>query len=120
MGAHGPTICRATSSRRDISWKVRLMSWAGAHYRPPGVDINDPRLSPLRAPDLPGCRLPTKAQSRFEHALAIARQQQAKSWELRAAMSLARLWHDQGKLQKRANCLLRFTGALRRGSTRAI
>ena len=30
------------------------MSWAGAHYRPPGVDINDPRLSPLRAPDLSG------------------------------------------------------------------
>ena len=29
--------------------------------------------------------------------LAIARQQQAKSWELRAAMSMARLWRDQGK-----------------------
>ena len=28
---------------------------------------------------------------------APARQQQAKSWELRAAMSLARLWRDQGK-----------------------
>jgi class 3 adenylate cyclase/predicted ATPase len=33
----------------------------------------------------------------FEGALAVARQQQAKSWELRAAMSLARLWRDQGK-----------------------
>ena len=33
----------------------------------------------------------------FEHALAIARTQQAKSWELRAAMSMARLWRDQGK-----------------------
>ena len=30
----------------------------------------------------------------------IARQQQAKSWELRAAMSLARLWRDQGKVQQ--------------------
>jgi class 3 adenylate cyclase/predicted ATPase len=40
-----------------------------------------------------------KAQSYLEHALAIARQQQAKSWELRAAMSLARLWRDQGKVQ---------------------
>ena len=39
----------------------------------------------------------TKAQSHFERALAVARQQQAKSWELRAAMSLARLWRDQGK-----------------------
>jgi predicted ATPase len=29
--------------------------------------------------------------------LAVARQQQAKSWELRAAMSMERLWRDQGK-----------------------
>ena len=41
-----------------------------------------------------------KAEAHFERALAIARQQQAKSWELRAAMSLARLWRDQGKVQQ--------------------
>ena len=35
--------------------------------------------------------------SALERALAIARSQQAKSWELRAAMSMARLWRDQGK-----------------------
>ena len=38
-----------------------------------------------------------KAEACFEHALAVARQQQAKSWELRAATSMARLWRDQGK-----------------------
>ena len=38
-----------------------------------------------------------KAEGYFERALAIARTQQAKSWELRAAMSMARLWRDQGK-----------------------
>ena len=38
-----------------------------------------------------------KAQAYFERALAIARKQQAKSWELRATMSLARLWRGQGK-----------------------
>jgi predicted ATPase len=32
--------------------------------------------------------------------LAVARQQRAKSWELRAAMSLACLWRDQGKVQQ--------------------
>jgi predicted ATPase len=42
----------------------------------------------------------TKAEAYFEHALAIARAQQAKSWELRAAMSMARLWRDQGKRQQ--------------------
>ena len=41
-----------------------------------------------------------KAQAHFERALEVARQQQAKSWELRAAMSLARLWRDQGKVQQ--------------------
>jgi predicted ATPase len=38
-----------------------------------------------------------KAEAFFERALATARQQQAKSWELRTAMSMARLWRDQGK-----------------------
>jgi len=41
-----------------------------------------------------------KAQTYFERALVVAREQQAKSWELRAAMSLARLWRDQGKPQQ--------------------
>jgi predicted ATPase len=41
-----------------------------------------------------------KAQAYFERALAVARQQRAKSWELRAAMSMARLWRDQGKVQQ--------------------
>jgi class 3 adenylate cyclase/predicted ATPase len=41
-----------------------------------------------------------RAEAYFERALAIARQQQAKSWELRAAMSLARLWREQGKKQQ--------------------
>ena len=41
----------------------------------------------------------TKAEAYFDRALAVAREQQAKSWELRAAMSMARLWRDQGKHQ---------------------
>ena len=38
-----------------------------------------------------------EAEAYFERALSVARQQQSKSWELRAAMSMARLWRDQGK-----------------------
>ena len=43
---------------------------------------------------------PAKAEAYFKHALAVARQQQAKSFELRASMSMARLWRDQGKVQQ--------------------
>ena len=38
-----------------------------------------------------------EAEACFQQAIAIARRQQAKSWELRAAMSLGRLWQRQGK-----------------------
>ena len=41
-----------------------------------------------------------KAETYFERALAVARQQQSKSFEVRASMSLARLWRDQGKMQQ--------------------
>ena len=41
-----------------------------------------------------------KAEAYFERALAVARQQQAKSWELRASMSLAHLWRSQGKVRE--------------------
>ena len=40
---------------------------------------------------------PGEAEACFQQALAVARRQQAKSLELRAAMSLARLWQQQGK-----------------------
>ena len=40
------------------------------------------------------------AETCFQHAIAIARQQHAKSWELRAATSLARLWQGQGKREE--------------------
>jgi predicted ATPase len=38
-----------------------------------------------------------KAETCFQQALDVARRQEAKSLELRAAMSLARLWQQQGK-----------------------
>jgi predicted ATPase len=41
-----------------------------------------------------------EAETDFHHAVDIARQQQAKSLELRAVMSLARLWHQQDKRQE--------------------
>ena len=50
------------------------------------------------------------AEEYFARALAIARAQQAKSWELRAAMSMARLWRDQGKRQQAHDLLAQVYG----------
>jgi predicted ATPase len=41
--------------------------------------------------------VPDRAEACYRRALERARSQQAKSWELRAATSLARLWRDQGR-----------------------
>jgi acetyl esterase/lipase len=47
-----------TQSRLDFAegyfLERPLMTWAGGHYLPSGVDLTDPRLSPLRATDLSG------------------------------------------------------------------
>jgi class 3 adenylate cyclase/predicted ATPase len=48
----------------------------------------------------------SQAGAYFERALSIARTQQAKSWELRAAMSMARLWRDQGKRNEARDLLI--------------
>jgi predicted ATPase len=42
----------------------------------------------------------SKAESCFQRAISIAQNQSAKSWELRAATSLAKLWQGQGKRQE--------------------
>jgi len=39
---------------------------------------------------------PEAAEELYRKALSIAREQEAKLWELRATVSLARLWRDQG------------------------
>jgi predicted ATPase/DNA-binding winged helix-turn-helix (wHTH) protein len=63
------------------------------------VHIYDAELSRLKGTLLLQQAVPdaSQAEACFRQALDIARQQQAKSWELRAAISLARLWQQQGK-----------------------
>ena len=50
----------------------------------------------LRQPETPQA----EAEAWLQRALDVARRQEAKSLELRAAMSLARLWQQQGKRQE--------------------
>jgi DNA-binding winged helix-turn-helix (wHTH) protein/predicted ATPase len=51
-----------------------------------------------------------QAEAHFQQALAIARRQQAKSWELRAALSLSRLWQQQSKRADAYNLLAPIYG----------
>ena len=55
------------------------------------------------------------AEEYFDRALVIARQQQAKSWELRAAMSMARLWREQGKWDEARELLAPVYGGFTEG-----
>lgn len=50
------------------------------------------------------------AEACFHRAIEIARRQRAKSWELRATLSLARLWQKQGKRMEARNMLKEIYG----------
>jgi tetratricopeptide (TPR) repeat protein len=50
---------------------------------------------------------PVEAEASYREALGIARQQSARLWELRAAMSLARLWRNQGRRAEARDLLAR-------------
>ena len=51
-----------------------------------------------------------KAQAHFARAIAIAREQHAKSWELRSATSMARLWRGPDKRQQARDLLAPIYG----------
>jgi len=94
-----PHLARAHAAltRFDEAWRcigdalaaaeTTKEKWCGAEIHRSAGDI----ALMARKPDA------AKAQTHFERALAIARAQEAKSFELRAAMSMARLWRGQGK-----------------------
>jgi predicted ATPase len=68
-----------------------------------GSRLMDPELYRLKGELLLLSRGPAPepdAELAFRNAIEIARRQNTKSWELRASMSLARLWRDQGKPQQ--------------------
>jgi predicted ATPase len=50
------------------------------------------------------------AEASFQKAIAVARQQGARSWELRATMSLCRLWEQQGKREEARRKLAKIYG----------
>ena len=57
-----------------------------------------------------GSRNVEAAAASFQTAIRVARKQEARSWELRAATSLARLWAEQGKRRKAHHLLAPLYG----------
>jgi predicted ATPase len=51
-----------------------------------------------------------QAESCFQHAVEVAHRQSAKSWELRATVSLARLWQEQGRVEEARQMLAEIYG----------
>ena len=85
-GGHPDAGLTALAEALAVLDTTELRSYAAELYRLKGA-----LLLQQAVPDA------SQAETCFHQALDIARQQQAKSWELRAAMSLSRLWQQQGK-----------------------
>jgi len=93
-----------------LAWLAESLSRTGEHHQAlavVGKGLEDQEqtgqrrweaeLHRLKGVALVGLNRIEEAQAAFEEALRVARRQQAKSYELRAATSLARLWGEQGR-----------------------
>jgi predicted ATPase len=78
---------------------LRLVAEALAHVDHTGERYYEAEVYRLKGDLLLQQAIPdaSQAEACFQQALAVARRQQARSWELRAALSLSRLWQQQGK-----------------------
>jgi predicted ATPase len=85
-------LARLDDARRCIGEAITATETTGERWCEAEINRIADEIA-LKSPE----RDAVKAEAYFERALTIACQQQAKSWELRAAMSMARLWRDQGK-----------------------
>jgi predicted ATPase len=100
-------MAEAIGSAGHVDHGLRLLAEALAAFEASGRGDMLAEAYRLQGEFLLRQAVPDAAQAEawVQRALAIARRQQAKSWELRAAMSLARLWQQQGK-RKEARSLL--------------
>jgi predicted ATPase len=92
-------LAEAVGHAGQVSEGLRLLAEALAAFEASGRGDMLTEAYRLQGALLLRQAIPDAAQAEtcFQQALAIARRQQAKSRELRAAMSLSRLWQQQGK-----------------------
>jgi predicted ATPase len=75
----------------ELVLQSRVQGQATSGVRSPASEVSNPQHL------TPSTQAEAEAEACFLKAIDIARQQQAKSWELRASISLAHLWQSQGK-----------------------
>jgi predicted ATPase len=108
MGGMGRYVCLlADACRRTdrASEGVDALDELMSATQPAGERSYEAELHRVNGELALSCGEPSRGESCFRRALDIARQQSAKAWELRAAVSLARLWAEQGERRK-AHALL--------------
>jgi hypothetical protein len=103
----------------ERAWEAELYRLQGGLTLQKLSGVSSQSSVPNPQPRTPSTQRPTpgahaeaeqEAEGYFLKAIDIARQQQAKSWELRAAASLTRLWQRQGKQHEARQLLAEIYG----------
>jgi predicted ATPase len=108
---HLPLLAEAYRKAEMVSEGLAVVDNAQALIQATGCRMDEPEVHRLKGELLliRGEAEP-EAEKCFRRAIQVARQQQAKSWELRATMSLCRLWEKQGKQEKARQVLAEIYG----------
>ena len=97
LSAYLAMLARAYSNSGRAEEGLRLLTEALVHVDHTGERFWEAEVYRLKGELLQTIPDALQAEACFQRALVMARRQQAKSWELRVAMSLSRLWQQQGK-----------------------
>jgi class 3 adenylate cyclase/predicted ATPase len=105
-------LAEAAGHVGQVEEGLRLLAKALTAFEASGQGDMRAEAQPLQGELLLRQPAPDAAQAEacFQQALGIARRQQAQAWELRAVMSLARLWQRQGKRQEAYDLLAPIYG----------
>ena len=99
LSAYLARLAEACGNSGQVEAGLRLLAEALVHVDHTGERYYEAEVYRLKGELLLRQAVPDSLQAEgcFQQAIAVARRQQAKSWELRAATSLSRLWQQQGK-----------------------
>jgi predicted ATPase len=120
MRAHSlALLAEAWGKEGNFTEALAVLAKALTQVEETGIQLYAPELHRLKGEFLLALEPenPAEAEACFRQAVAIARRQQAKSLELRATMSLARLWQRQGRRDEAHATLAAVYGTFTEGFT---